>query len=143
MVDFPSQELQFCCPFGHTIFEFPIELFGLHRCCDTIEYDADAVGELLQKHDLQVGEGSDRRKFDDRPCLVLKQYRQHDDILRRCLNKRRSDQGRIRRQILYYERSLVGGALTSKAFTDSQTREMPIGAIILSLIHISEPTRLR
>src|SRR4029079_16761396 len=47
MVDFTSQELQFRCPIGYTIFEFAIEFLGLHRCCNTVENDADAVGELL------------------------------------------------------------------------------------------------
>ncbi len=59
--------------------------FGLHCRFDAVQDDPDAGGQLIEKRDLQVGEGRERGQLDDRLDLPLEQHRQNDVILRHCL----------------------------------------------------------
>src|SRR6516162_1209553 len=59
------------------------QAFGLHRCLDRIEHDADRGSELLQEHRLQRGEFVNRCQFDYRLDMTLKQDRQHEKVARR------------------------------------------------------------
>src|SRR6266404_1541543 len=58
------------------------QTLGPHRRLDAVEHNADARRELLQECRLKLGEGGNRREFDDGLDLVLEQDRKDDDVLR-------------------------------------------------------------
>ena len=58
------------------------QTFGLHRCFDGVEHDADTGGQLLEEHRLQRGELGDRSEFDDGLDLIFEENRQHNDVAR-------------------------------------------------------------
>src|SRR6266404_6245903 len=53
------------------------QTFGLHGGFDTVEHDADAVGELFEEGHLRRREGADGGQLDHGFDLVLEQDRKH------------------------------------------------------------------
>ena len=106
------------------------QAFGLHRGLDAVEHDADAVGELLEEHHLQRGEGGHRGELDHRLDLVLEQHRQHDDVARHDLEQRRADRHRMGRHFGDQQTALVGGALADQAFAEPQPLRMAVHAVV-------------
>src|SRR5205085_2336814 len=73
--------------FGGELLRLLQQALGLHRRFDTVQHDTDAGGQLFEKRDLQTGEVTDRRQFDDRLDLTFEQHRQHDQIVWQDLEK--------------------------------------------------------
>lgn len=98
--------------------QFPRELlrlfqqpFGLHRGLDRVEHDADRVGELLEEGHLRRRKGADGGEFDHRLDLILEQHRKHHEILRHHPQQRRTDRGRVVRDVRHQPLALVHRAL--------------------------------
>ncbi len=53
---------------------------GLHRRFDAVQDDADAGRELVEEHQVRLGERAERRQLDDGLDLPFEQHRQHDDV---------------------------------------------------------------
>ena len=55
------------------------QALGAHRRLDRVEHDADALRELIEEGEVDVGEAAAASQLDHRLGLALEQHRQHDD----------------------------------------------------------------
>src|SRR5215469_1325664 len=92
--------------------------FRLHRRFDTLEYDSDAGGQLLQKRQVRTGKLVQRSDFNDRFDLILKKNRENDYASRHGLEQSRADRNRRFGHIGDQDALLFGRALTDQSLAD-------------------------
>ena len=100
--------------------------FGLHRCLDAVEHDADAGRQLFKKRELRSGECAERGQLDDRLHAVLKEDRKNDYIARGCFKQAGSDGDGVRRHIGDHHPPFFGSALPNQSFAYPQPAQMDI-----------------
>ena len=101
--------------FGRQLLRLLQQAFRLHRGFNTVQHDADAGRQLLQKRQVRGGEGAQRSQLDDRLHLIFKEHRQHDDVARHGLEQAGADRDGVLRQIGDQHAPFFGRALSDQA----------------------------
>ena len=88
--------------------------FGLHRGLDAVEHDADAGGQLFQKHQVRRSERVQRRQPQHRLELTLEYHREHHDAAGQSIEEYGIDRYGVGRHFGYQNAPHVCRTLTEK-----------------------------
>src|SRR5439155_11886145 len=92
----------------------------LHGGLDSVEYDSDTGGQLLEKRRVQRGEIAQRRQLDHRLHLVLEEHGEHDDAPWHGLEQSGADRDGRRRQVRDQTAGSVDGALPDQTLAERE-----------------------
>ncbi len=92
------------------------QLLRPHRGGNRVEHDADALGELVQKRQLDLRETIERGELDDRFDVTLEQHRQHDDVERSGFAEARGNLNVVARHVHEDDRLALERALSDEPF---------------------------
>jgi hypothetical protein len=106
------------------------QALGTHCGFDGVEDNADAIGELLQKSGLQIGESRQRCKLDYCLYLALEKHRQYHDGLWRRFEQCRSDGCGAPLQAGYKLPPLVHRTLPDLSFAETDSRGVPLACVV-------------
>ena len=96
------------------------QVFSPHGGHDRVEHNADALGELIEKHQVVWAEPVERRQLDDRLHLAFEHHRQHHDVGRGRLAKTGADLHVIGRHVREDDALLLEGALADEPFAGAE-----------------------
>ena len=94
------------------------QLLRPHAGGDGVEHDADALGELVEEREVNVGEAVERGQLDDGLDFALEDDRDDDDVPRPAVAEPRADAHVVRRHVGDEDPRLLQGALAHQPFAD-------------------------
>ncbi len=97
------------------------QLFGAHGGGNRVQHDADALRELVQERQVDVGEMAEGSQLDHRLRLAFEQHRQHDDAERRSLAQAGGDLDVVFRNVGHQDAALFPPALAHQSLPHART----------------------